>query len=95
MINVIFVLSIVLAVLIAIVFIYNIATNIDGIIFIDTFISIFVCIAIIIFSDKINHEPDNKSIIDGTAKYNEILYINGTDTIKLYDIVRIDKDNKK
>lgn len=95
MINIIFALSIVLAVLTAIVFIYNICTDIDGTIFIGTFISIGICIAIIAISDKMKDEPTNKSIIDGTAKYNEVLYINGTDTIKLYDIVRIDKDDKK
>ena len=95
MIDIIFALSIILAVLTAIVFIYNLCTDIDGVIFITTFISIIVCIAIIVISDKIKDEPNNKSIIDGTAKYNEVLYINGTDTIKLYDIVRINKDDKK
>lgn len=95
MINTIFILSIILAILIAIIFLYNIFSDIDGVILINTFISIIVCIAIIAISDKINHEPTNKSIIDGTAKYNEVLYINGTDTIKVYDIVIIDKDDKK
>lgn len=95
MINVIFGLSIFLAVLVAITFIYNVLTDIDGGILVSTILSIIVCIAIIAISDKIKHEPTSKNVIDGTAKYNEILYINGSDTIKLYDIVRIDKDDKK
>ena len=46
-------------------------------------------------SNNIIREPTYKSVISKKAKYNEVLYIDNNDTIKLYKIVRINEDTKK
>lgn len=94
MINVIFGLSIVLIVFSIIMLITSIYETSEVSIIISV-VMLITNISIAFMSDTIRSEPNNFNIINGTAKYNEILYINETDTIKLYDIIRIDKDDKK
>lgn len=95
MINVIFGLSLFLIVLIVFILTFNIATDCDPTTISCNIIAIIMSVAIAIMSDNIISKPTYKSIINKKAKYNEILYINNNDTIKIYEIVRINENDKK
>ena len=94
MIKVILGLSLFLIVILIFVFIHSveIENEYEIILLIFAFI---ISISIIIMSCIINNKLDNFDIIEGNAKYNEVLYIKNNDTIKLYEVVKINEDNKK
>lgn len=58
-------------------------------------VTIIVLIAILVMSNNIMREPTYKSVISKKAKYNEVLYIDNNDTIKLYKVVKINEDTIK
>ena len=95
MVNVIFGLSLFLIALIVFILVFNIANDYNSTTISSCFIAIIISITIAVLSDYIIDEPTYKNVINKKAKYNEVLYINNNDTIKFYEIVRIDEDTKK
>lgn len=95
MVNVIFGLSLFLIALILFILIFNIANDCDSTTISSCIIAIIMLIVIAVLSVHVIDEPTYKSVINEKAKYNEVLYINNNDTIKLYEIVRIDENIKK
>ena len=95
MINVIFGLLIFLIILTSFILSYNIVNECDSTTIVSCIISIIILISLVVMCDNIISKPTYKSVISKKAKYNEVLYIDNNDTIKIYEIVRINEDNKK
>lgn len=95
MIKVIFGLSLFLIALIVFILVFNIANDCEPATISSCIIAIIMLIAIAVMSDDIISEPTYKSVINKKAKYNEVLYIDNNDTIKIYEVVRNNEDNKK
>lgn len=99
MIEVIFGLSLFLIVLIVFILVFNIINDCDDDCYTTTIasciIAFIVLVAIALLSNNIMDKPTYKDIINKKAKYNEVLYIDDNDTIKIYEIVIINEDNKK
>ena len=95
MIEVIFGLSLFLIVLIVFILVFNIANDCDTTITVSCTIAFIILVAIAVLSNNIIDKPTYKDVINKKAKYNEVLYIDNNDTIKVYEIVIINEDNKK
>lgn len=94
MIKVILGLSVFLIVILIAIFAHSVEVESEYEIILSIF-AFIISVSIAIMSCIINNKLDNFDIIEGNAKYNEVLYIKNNDTIKIYDIVEIDKINKK